>query len=287
MCYSGALDHIWTFEWLFLIEEFRGAAAAKQELLSLLRRYKCDQADFDITHICCHRARASSRWAMPRPPRKARLPEEDEVEILEEESELIHILEQDMTQLMSMEYEDLKMQWMLLLKADRDRGDELAEDYLRSHPDAASRLPVSALTCAMSAYTTTDLTSNQPIYKIDHRRDRFYVESNDHLIPPFRIHPLSTMGIYALWLEYDYIERDDKQPYHKNQPRELWYQKRIRWFVQLMSILGITANHIEDYIPECRASENDGDSDVPEYYDEAIPDESYEDMLAHFRDSVS
>jgi len=83
---------MWAFKWLTIVEEFRGYEAAKQMLLSFIRRTQADMVD--ITHVCCHRGKgvASRAYGIHKP---TKLANDDVLEILDEEDEFIEILEKD------------------------------------------------------------------------------------------------------------------------------------------------------------------------------------------------
>ncbi len=108
---------LWTLEWLTLVEEHRGAEAARQGLLLLLRRVKCTGSDIDITHTCCHRGRGICHrsWYHAVPP--SPLTDEDITEIHDEQSEFIDILENEIRQLGSETLDCLWSKWMFAIKA--------------------------------------------------------------------------------------------------------------------------------------------------------------------------
>ena len=83
------------------------------------------------------------------PHTTTKLSSEDEAEILEEETEFICILEQDMAQLASLGYEDLKKEWMVLLKQDHDRLAELDRANRQNRPPNPDvETSVSPLACS-------------------------------------------------------------------------------------------------------------------------------------------
>lgn len=112
---------LWSLEWATLVEEHRGVEAAREVLLQLLRRAQCDQSDIALTHTCCHRGRGVTGCGWhPMKPRPTPMADEDVVEIHDEESEFIAMLEDDMTQLASASLERLRLAWMLAIKAKYD-----------------------------------------------------------------------------------------------------------------------------------------------------------------------
>jgi hypothetical protein len=109
---------LWSLEWVTLVEEHRGVEDARQVLLSLLRRAKCNEFDIDINHTCCHRGRAI------RAPRRQgfgdqpiRLTDEAINEIQDEERGLIDILEDEMKELASRTLDCLRSKWISVIKA--------------------------------------------------------------------------------------------------------------------------------------------------------------------------
>ena len=109
---------LWSLEWVTLVEEHRGLDAARQVLLSLLRRAKCNEFDIDINHTCCHRGRAicAPRWQgfgdQPIP-----LTDEAIIEIQDEERGLIGILEDEMKELASRTLDCLRSELISVIKA--------------------------------------------------------------------------------------------------------------------------------------------------------------------------
>jgi len=113
------LGPLWSLEWVTLVEEHCGEEAARQVLLILFRRAKCDQPDIYINHVCCHRGRGIDErqiWQeQPRP-----LLDEDITEILDEEREFIDILEAEIDALDSNSFQSLRSRWILTLKEKYD-----------------------------------------------------------------------------------------------------------------------------------------------------------------------
>jgi hypothetical protein len=107
----GAVPLIWTLEWSFLVEEHRDEDSARKMLLSFLRRLKCNDYDFGITHVCCHRGRPNGCVSKP-----SKIKDDDVSEILSEEHELIEALEAEMTALGQQSVTDLRTLWLLQLK---------------------------------------------------------------------------------------------------------------------------------------------------------------------------
>jgi hypothetical protein len=106
---------LWLLRWLSVLEEFCGLDAAKKELIALLRCFQVDAVD--ITHLCCHRGKGivvvPEIWDEVRPQR----PGEDGIDdILDEETELIGVLEDDVHAMQSKSFGALRAEFMSLLK---------------------------------------------------------------------------------------------------------------------------------------------------------------------------
>lgn len=111
-------DLVWAFELLTILEEYCGLQAAEQLLLSLLRKFQCDQPHISIAHVCCHRGHGIGRtiWKSGAPS----LQEEDIKEILDEEEDFITTLEAEMRQLASFDFSKLRTKFMIHLKEKYD-----------------------------------------------------------------------------------------------------------------------------------------------------------------------
>lgn len=108
------VDWVWSFEWASILEEYHGKQAAREILCSLIRRIKFDE--LGMTHVCCHRGRSKpvlhrnfQCWK-PEP-----LEEDDVNDIIEEESEFIQILDEEMEELSCLPLEELRKVYMKLL----------------------------------------------------------------------------------------------------------------------------------------------------------------------------
>ena len=112
---------VWSLEWLNLVLEHRGTSEAKTILLSFIRKAKFDE--LEMTHVCCSRDKScfSSRLF-----RKPSMPDEDIDEILDEESEFIEILENEMALSSAKVYETLLGDWTLQIKASLEKSCEKA-----------------------------------------------------------------------------------------------------------------------------------------------------------------
>jgi hypothetical protein len=109
---SGIPDPVWVFEFISLVEEYRGLRAAKRLLLSLHRRIRCDRIDISIAHVCCHRGRAIGQMGFE----DRGLEGEDIEDILDEENEFINDLDIEMRELASFTFSELLTEFISHLK---------------------------------------------------------------------------------------------------------------------------------------------------------------------------
>jgi ankyrin repeat protein len=115
---------VWSLEWLSLVLKHRGTSEAKTILLSFIQKAKFDE--MGMTHVCCSRGRGlfSSRLFQ-----KPSMSDEDIDEILDEESEFVEILENEMVLSSAKVYETLLDDWILQIKASLDKSCEKAIEY--------------------------------------------------------------------------------------------------------------------------------------------------------------
>jgi hypothetical protein len=135
--FSDLPNFVWAFEWLSLVEEYRGLDAAKLMLLSFLRRTISDM--LGITHLCCHRgegvrSRLHNIFQSDLTP-------EDVEEILDEEQEFIEILDEEMQGHNSKSFDVLKSQWMIMLKQVYDESVEKDKNTRKRHKNQVSGEP--------------------------------------------------------------------------------------------------------------------------------------------------
>jgi ankyrin repeat protein len=115
---------VWSLEWLSLVLEHRGTNEAKTTLLLFIRKAKFDE--MDMTHVCCSRDRDGF---LSRLFQKPPMSDENIDEILDEESEFIEILENEMAQSSAKVYEMLLDDWLLQIKASLEKSCENAIEY--------------------------------------------------------------------------------------------------------------------------------------------------------------
>jgi len=133
---SGVLEHsiherwfveeipIWSLEWLIL--EQKGVIEAKKILLLFIRKVKFDM--MGMTHVCCHRRNSGTLSRMPF-PEPAVLSDDNIDEILDEESEFVKILENEMASSSTKAYETLLNEWILQFKVSLEKFREEAMEY--------------------------------------------------------------------------------------------------------------------------------------------------------------
>lgn len=141
------VDTFWIFEWLSTLHEFHGQEAARDVLLSLIRRIKFDE--LGMTHVCCHRGAGipvlpRSRDIRPWSNIPKAIDENDVDDILEEEDEFINILDETMHDLASHTTCGLRRELMGILKRKCDELlHRLAEDRERRTPPRSNCQSVS------------------------------------------------------------------------------------------------------------------------------------------------
>lgn len=133
-------DIMWAFEWLSIVEEFQGQEASKSMLLSFVRRTQADI--LDIAHVCCHGGKGvdTGEWGLFRAARPSK---EDAREIKDDEAELVEMLEKDMQPWMQPSFEEIRSQWMNLLKEKHQTMIEEASEYRARFSKSEVRKQVS------------------------------------------------------------------------------------------------------------------------------------------------
>lgn len=125
--FCSARVPVWSLEWLNLLLEHRSPSDAKRILLSFIRKAKFDE--MGMTHVCCSRY---TDWSSSRLLHKTPISNEDIGEILDEESEFIKILENEMALSTGKGYETLLDDWMLQIKASLETSCEKAIEHNRN-----------------------------------------------------------------------------------------------------------------------------------------------------------
>lgn len=98
---GGPYDLLAVLEWVLSVFESRGAEAAKDTVISIIRRTLHEA--LDMTHTCC---RGTKRG------RNQSLPKDDIHEILDEESEFCDVLEQEMARISNNEFSTLFVHYL-------------------------------------------------------------------------------------------------------------------------------------------------------------------------------
>ncbi|KAK4121634.1 hypothetical protein N657DRAFT_647819 [Parathielavia appendiculata] len=210
---------LWSLEWVTLVEEHCGVEAARRVLLSLLRRIKCDEPDIEINHVCCHRGRAIATrrrrmyQAQPRP-----LADDDIVEILDEESGFIDLLNIEMEQLASDSIQLLKSRWMAVIKATYD-----AHVQNVNKAKAEYKPPLSK-------------ESRLNLFQVDYKNDTYQTVLYYYQEP--RAYPMTkAVCSYKFWLQHEHTRPDD-YPFRKIR-RSRWFERRaalVKEFIDIMEI---------------------------------------------------
>jgi ankyrin repeat protein len=123
--FSASLP-VWSLEWLSLVLEYRGKSEAEEILLLFIRKGKFDE--MEMTHVCCTRNHISIFFRRPS------MSDEDIDEILDEESEFVQILEDEMALSSAKVYETLLDDWMLQIKASLEKSCEQAIEFNKRFP---------------------------------------------------------------------------------------------------------------------------------------------------------
>ncbi|KAI8719737.1 hypothetical protein NCS52_00755300 [Fusarium sp. LHS14.1] len=211
---------MWAFELIALLEEYRGIEAAKQMLLSFLRRAQCDEHHISIAHVCCHRGdgigRASFWLDSPR------LQDEDIEEILDEEKDFITTLDMDMEQFESVDLSKLRTEFMVHLKGKYD-----------AHIKSTSREREKYALYSKSQRLTT--------YEVDYRSDEF----KHHVCGPWPREYSITQSIaeYAFWLQHERLRAD--KPLVPDFHKVGWFERRISWLLEFMLVMEVTVEMLE------------------------------------------
>jgi ankyrin repeat protein len=115
---------VWSLEWLSLVLEHRGTDEAKIILLLFIRKAKFNE--MEMTHVCCSRDRGDF---LSRLFQKPSMSDENIDEILDEESEFVEILENEMALSSAKVYETLLDDWILQIKASLEKSCQKAIEY--------------------------------------------------------------------------------------------------------------------------------------------------------------
>lgn len=130
------VDSFWIFEWISTLQEFRGQEAARNFLLSFIRRIKFDE--LGMTHVCCHRGAgtpvlSSHEIGTSDIPRA--MDETDVDDVLEKEKYSIDMLDDTMRNLASQPVCGLLKELMDILKIKSLKHQQrFAEDRKRERP---------------------------------------------------------------------------------------------------------------------------------------------------------
>ncbi|KAH6892387.1 hypothetical protein B0T10DRAFT_537419 [Thelonectria olida] len=214
---SHAPGPVWAFEFITLIEEYRGKEDAKAMLLAFCQRLMCDDPDISIAHVCCHRGKGTIRRSLFC-EKSERLQDDDIWEILDEEKDFIETLEEEVQKLSSLPFNKLRTKLMVILKEKYDarlgrEKNERAEDTFNSGP------------------------KRMIIHKVDYKNDRYCINLS-RTPPSFVTSASRAIAKYAFWMQH---ESSRTHPYPFRNSREAgWFDRRLSWLVEFMSVMEIT-----------------------------------------------
>ncbi|RSL52449.1 hypothetical protein CEP54_010901 [Fusarium duplospermum] len=233
---------MWTFEFLTLLEEYRGIEATERMLLSLIRRAQCDEPHTSIAHVCCHRGHGIGRDASK--VGVSRLQSEDIGEILDEEKEFIAALEMNMKEFASFDMAKLRTEFMVHLKGKYDKHIESTKrERKRYAPNLKSN----------------DLITYEVDYKTDQFKQTFYY-------PGLGTHSIAkSIAEYGFWLQHERLRAD--KPLVRDFHKTGWFERRISWFLEFMDVMEVTVEMLEKsmgsmYVTETRTEKIDGGKTV-------------------------
>ncbi|KAF8855102.1 hypothetical protein BDZ45DRAFT_805312 [Acephala macrosclerotiorum] len=213
---------VWSLEWLSLVLEHRGTGEAKTILLSFIRKAKFDE--MDMTHVCCSRNR--DRF-FPELLQKRLISDEDIDEILDEESEFIEILENEMALSSAKVYETLLDDWILQIKASLEKSYEKAMEYNKH------------LTCKKAPYQTE--------YLVDYKNDRFITNFNWWSWDKDLVREVTyDIAQYIRWMEHKYHYGSTSRLDMDKSTKDDWYFRRVSWLHRLVNLLEISTAEIAD-----------------------------------------
>lgn len=124
---------LYAFEWQSILGEVLGEQAAKEFLLSLIRRIEFDE--LGMTHVCCHRGvgTPSKSYLGIRSPCPKVMEERDMFDIIEEEVDFIDLLDATMRELALKTIKDLQKHLLGMIKKRHDEHlQRFAEETARN-----------------------------------------------------------------------------------------------------------------------------------------------------------
>jgi ankyrin repeat protein len=253
---------VWSLEWLNLLLEHRSPSDAKRNLLSFIRKAKFDE--MGMTHVCCGRY---TGWFSSEFLQKPPISDENIDEILDEESEFIKILENEMSLSTAKGYETLLDDWMLQIKASLETSCEEAIKYNIKCNSGDGLHQVLSPIVLFSRNIQLANVMLQDEYVVDYKNDRFIMNLNCYL--PDKdptIEVTSDIAEYIFWMEHEYhhgnaISKLDKAP------RDDWYFRRMSCLRRLINTLEIPTAKIAERMRNKRMEtpgSSFGDMDVEE-----------------------
>lgn len=215
-------------EWADIMYYHSGPSAAYNFILSCIQRLKFDA--LDMTHVCCHRGQNNTYDTR----RSAELDKEDVDEILDEESEFIKILEEEMSLLRSSTQlpEELIYAWAVLFMQGYDINDEEITTSKKTRP------------CD---------NNNEWHFKIDTCNDRIEILYNyEHLFSdnsPTKVNYISSYYRYLEDEQQDLVSSTEK---HKEDS----CKRRMSWLHIIMEAMDVDLADVKNEVKEMRNREN-------------------------------
>ena len=260
--FCSARVPVWSLEWLNLLLEHRSPSDAKRNLLSFIRKAKFDE--MEMTHVCCGHY---TGWFASGFLQKPRMSSEDIDEILDEESEFVEILENEMNLSAAKGYETLLDDWMLQIKASLETSCEEAIKHNIKCNSSDDLHQVLSPTVLFSRNIQSANVMLQDEYVVDYKNDCFTMNLSCYWPDkdPTR-EVTSDIAEYISWMEHEYhhgnaISKLDKAP------RDDWYFRRLSWLRRLINTLEISTAKIAERMRNTRMGTPEssfGDMDVEE-----------------------
>ncbi|CAG9985666.1 unnamed protein product [Clonostachys byssicola] len=220
---------IWWLEWITQIYETRGEDDARTTLLAIIRRLKHKQQD--VSHVCCPMSlKRGFFWDHLKSMADVlQISEEDIDDILEEESEFIESLEEEIRLVSNFDYHTLMNELILCLKT--------AIDGVKRKRDAQAKAVLRP-------------KLGREGFKIDRKNDRFIPAPIGTVWAPYEGHSYGTseLSAYVSWLAHQGFYGG---PAVLAEPaQEQWLFRRISWIRLLLNAFEISLEDIFQKVNE-------------------------------------
>ncbi|CAH0043392.1 unnamed protein product [Clonostachys solani] len=217
---------IWWLEWITQIYEIRGEDDARTTLLALLRRFKHKHQD--VSHVYCPMSLETDFFwdnlrSMADVPR---ISEEDIDDILEEESEFIESLEEEMRLVSNFDHQSLINEFILCFKIALDDGKRKRESQAKAIRRMQPPKP------------------ERQGFKIDRRNDRFIPppSSSDWTTFVGPSYGARQFSAYISWLAHQYLRGGLIQL--EEPAQEQWLSRRYPWICSFLNVFEISLEDI-------------------------------------------